>query len=1035
MCKQYAYLFEEYGFKTLQQVCQLQPTALRTMGIPLDHCDKILENVSVLRQSLVGSLNSGCSYPDYDHHLGSNPSSTGKFSYPSTGPFPSVAHSTSQYSGHNSQLHSNLPYSNSQAYSGSQGTQYVNQDVIYRMGHGPGSLASPSLPNRSPAHKPFSPPPFSPHGQPPPAHQQQNVSSYDFTGNQAAVSPSNHNPARPLASPSTSSSGPPSAALSVAGNSSGHNNASSDPLQSLQKMVMQEGQAVSSSDSFSPSCDASKSNFGSIDQLVGRESQSHSSECSSPASAVSQPVKASHSPAQDSESLHVQLSDTGSETNAPKDQKPTTDTDCLQSETQGDSQSSSSIGIVPACSPPAAKNDNLCTIATLCAPQESLVDQNGSVGSSEQQTCYNNGDELSELPVDTRTDVPADLSQDSMSNRSPRGRWKNSVEDNSQEVAPDTNFLPNTHYPSPNGTKSPPRILLEGQTLNGPTSNDNYHENTEQYQGTDPPPPVGGRGTKRNRRGTPRTPRQRNAPRRRSNSSELMGNDTQCHSNQIVDCSVDVHLLNTPTKLRGRRSSAAGQPETITHNHVVGDQTESATPSFDGQSPLDNQKYHSPTFRSSTKPSSAASTNSEGAVMNTPLSPSHAKPPRLELSSTPSRRGGKRSPEWRSRPANCLPLDATSASFSNLLHMSSDPSSMLDVNMQNAMATECTVNIKEEDTTACLNRLNDSFSSPGSSDSPSKRKRGRPLGSKNKPKSSGSEQPIKPQKKSHKKKLPLDTEASEDVEEQKKRRLEKGKKANPVEAKPRGPFIHIEPSPSGSMSVTVQNTPFREEEVDSRGFRKKKGAVREGRPSGLVGCTKRRMAKVGYTSTLSTKYDALTKDKTWVCELCHRGSHYNGLGDLFGPYFEDKRSCNIDDDKDREVSGMGDQSFRKGKRCKEISKDGSCEGDGAEKFASTSEADAAASSPKEIWIHEDCIVWSHGVYLVGNKVYGLEEATRVAADMVCSKCKETGATLGCLNKGCTEQYHYVCALERGCQLAENYSLVCSKHKKKPRQGT
>uniref|UniRef100_T1J1V0 SAM domain-containing protein n=1 Tax=Strigamia maritima TaxID=126957 RepID=T1J1V0_STRMM len=55
MCKQYAYVFEEYGFKTLQQVCQLQSSTLHSMGIPPDHCDKIVENVSVLRQSLVAS--------------------------------------------------------------------------------------------------------------------------------------------------------------------------------------------------------------------------------------------------------------------------------------------------------------------------------------------------------------------------------------------------------------------------------------------------------------------------------------------------------------------------------------------------------------------------------------------------------------------------------------------------------------------------------------------------------------------------------------------------------------------------------------------------------------------------------------------------------------------------------------------------------------------------------------------------------------------------------------------------------------------
>ena len=38
--------------------------------------------------------------------------------------------------------------------------------------------------------------------------------------------------------------------------------------------------------------------------------------------------------------------------------------------------------------------------------------------------------------------------------------------------------------------------------------------------------------------------------------------------------------------------------------------------------------------------------------------------------------------------------------------------------------------------------------------------------------------------------------------------------------------------------------------------------------------------------------------------------------------------------------------------------------------------------PCEYWLHEDCCVWSAGVFLVKGKVYGLEEAVKVAQETV-----------------------------------------------------
>ncbi|XP_056607985.1 transcription factor 20 [Triplophysa dalaica] len=85
--------------------------------------------------------------------------------------------------------------------------------------------------------------------------------------------------------------------------------------------------------------------------------------------------------------------------------------------------------------------------------------------------------------------------------------------------------------------------------------------------------------------------------------------------------------------------------------------------------------------------------------------------------------------------------------------------------------------------------------------------------------------------------------------------------------------------------------------------------------------------------------------------------------------------------------------------------------------------------PEELWVHESCIVWTSGVYLVNGRLYGLQEALDGARDASCSHCDIVGSTLGCYSKGCTQLYHYLCAIEADCSLnEENFSLRCPKHK-------
>nr|XP_061805030.1 transcription factor 20-like [Nerophis lumbriciformis] len=87
--------------------------------------------------------------------------------------------------------------------------------------------------------------------------------------------------------------------------------------------------------------------------------------------------------------------------------------------------------------------------------------------------------------------------------------------------------------------------------------------------------------------------------------------------------------------------------------------------------------------------------------------------------------------------------------------------------------------------------------------------------------------------------------------------------------------------------------------------------------------------------------------------------------------------------------------------------------------------------PEELWVHEGCIVWTSGVYLVNGRLYGLQEALDGARETSCSYCEMVGSTLGCYSKGCIRRYHYLCAIETDCSLNEdNFSLRCPKHKVK-----
>lgn len=147
---------------------------------------------------------------------------------------------------------------------------------------------------------------------------------------------------------------------------------------------------------------------------------------------------------------------------------------------------------------------------------------------------------------------------------------------------------------------------------------------------------------------------------------------------------------------------------------------------------------------------------------------------------------------------------------------------------------------------------------------------------------------------------------------------------------------------------------------------------------------------------LNPKQLAFLND-SWVCVLCRKIGHYRSLGDLFGPYLID-------------FSDTAD-------RCKAVTPKKS-------KYSLLNHNYAV----KEVWLHEDCLVWSEGVHLVGKKILKMDEVIKASFNHNCSLCKTKGATLGCIGKRCRRKFHYVCARDsKKCLLDEsNFSLKCDK---------
>lgn len=106
-----------------------------------------------------------------------------------------------------------------------------------------------------------------------------------------------------------------------------------------------------------------------------------------------------------------------------------------------------------------------------------------------------------------------------------------------------------------------------------------------------------------------------------------------------------------------------------------------------------------------------------------------------------------------------------------------------------------------------------------------------------------------------------------------------------------------------------------------------------------------------------------------------------------------------------------------------------------------SKTTGALSTKDQVTAHQDCLLYSSGIYSTASPAYDdlfgfsvedvLEEVKR-GNRLICYHCKKKGATVGCEVKRCKKSFHYPCAVDKGDKPFEDkqngkYGVYCLHH--------
>ena len=114
-------------------------------------------------------------------------------------------------------------------------------------------------------------------------------------------------------------------------------------------------------------------------------------------------------------------------------------------------------------------------------------------------------------------------------------------------------------------------------------------------------------------------------------------------------------------------------------------------------------------------------------------------------------------------------------------------------------------------------------------------------------------------------------------------------------------------------------------------------------------------AKASEQQIKTVRHKRVSSTNPWTCALCGKVSFENSLGCLYGPYVGDgaKEGSDRGDEDDREEGDEPQSKKRRGE-------------DGED----------------ELWFHGECLVWSPGVYALGESLAGYEQVVKDARSRV-----------------------------------------------------
>ena len=210
-------------------------------------------------------------------------------------------------------------------------------------------------------------------------------------------------------------------------------------------------------------------------------------------------------------------------------------------------------------------------------------------------------------------------------------------------------------------------------------------------------------------------------------------------------------------------------------------------------------------------------------------------------------------------------------------------------------------------------------------------------------------------------------------------KLARGRPVGSKDKQKRKSYVHKVKRKQGEIEIEELNT---QELAAKRKFSKTAFAVQEMSSSGASSAASKRPLEVPTVSAskspkkrkvstssspvkhISTRPRGGIDGDSWVCSLCGKGSGYNLLGDLYGPY------------KTKFSKEKIDSTSKEGKQSQKLSSPG-------RKSSSSSDVQLDNETcDVDLWIHRDCGVWSPGVFMLGRTIHGLEQAVESAAQHV-----------------------------------------------------